>query len=180
MLSANYKLFFKYIFFKKCGVFFKTLTTYPSSHILIPSTFLMFLVLHLKLSSVTPQTQLIDICVYEVPYATILDTPILVYTFRSLTFKQILQVTLVNFIFNEEGVFSSISEVFPNVEWLERECAELHGIFFNYKKDLRNLLLPYNDSSFPFQKIAPSVGFFEYWYDTTNDFIRQTPVTLQF
>lgn len=70
--------------------------------------------------------------------------------------------------------------MFVNASWLEREVAELHGIFFIYKKDLRNLMLPFNDTSAPLQKNLPSIGLKELSYDTLNDAIVQTNVTIQF
>jgi NADH:ubiquinone oxidoreductase subunit C len=63
---------------------------------------------------------------------------------------------------------------------LEREIAELHGIFFTGKKDLRNLMLQYGDTSAPLQKSFPSIGIREIYYDATTDLLIQNPVTIQF
>jgi NADH:ubiquinone oxidoreductase subunit C len=73
----------------------------------------------------------------------------------------------------------SVSELYPNSNWLEREVSELHGIVFNGKKDLRNLMLQYGDTSTPFQKAYPSVGLKEVFYDSNTDLIVQLPVSLQ-
>jgi NADH:ubiquinone oxidoreductase subunit C len=74
----------------------------------------------------------------------------------------------------------SITEIFLNANWLERENAELHGIFFAGKKDIRNLMLTYGDTSAPMRKSFPSIGIKEIFYDTTIDSLIQTPVSIQF
>ena len=74
----------------------------------------------------------------------------------------------------------SISELFLNSNWLERELSELHGLFFIGKKDIRNLMLQYGDNSAPFQKAFPSIGTKEIFYDINNDFLIQLPISIQF
>jgi NADH:ubiquinone oxidoreductase subunit C len=55
----------------------------------------------------------------------------------------------------------------------------MSGIVFEGKKDVRNLMLTYGDSSSPLRKSFPSTGFKEMFYDSNNDLLVQTPVTLQ-
>ena len=74
---------------------------------------------------------------------------------------------------------SSITELYSSANWLEREAAELSGITFNGKKDLRNLMLQYGDSTAPFQKPFPSIGLKEMYYTPIKDTIIQNPVSLQ-
>ena len=50
---------------------------------------------------------------------------------------------------------------------------------FENKKDLRNLLLQYGDTSTPFRKTYPSIGTKETIYDTTDDYIKQNPISVQ-
>jgi len=57
--------------------------------------------------------------------------------------------------------------------------AELHGLQFAYKKDLRNLMLQYGDTSTPFKKTFPSIGFRETSYDILTDTIIQNRLDLQ-
>lgn len=73
----------------------------------------------------------------------------------------------------------SITELFFAANWLEREVSELNGIFFTGKKDIRNLMLQYGDSSSPFQKSFPTIGLKEMYYNPIKDTIIQNPVTLQ-
>ena len=73
----------------------------------------------------------------------------------------------------------SVSGLFANANWLERETSEMSGIVFSGKQDLRNLMLSYGDSSAPLRKSAPSTGFREIFFDINNDTLIQTPITLQ-
>lgn len=57
--------------------------------------------------------------------------------------------------------------------------SELCGVTFLGKKDLRNLMLQYGDSSSPFQKSFPAIGLKEMFYSSVRDVIVQSPVTLQ-
>ena len=105
---------------------------------------------------------------------------IVVYNFHNLSFHERFFV----FCANSSSTFtsfalSSIAEIYPNSNWLEREISELHGETFQGKKDLRNLMLQYGDVSVPFQKAYPSAGLKETFYDSVNDLIVQAPTTLQ-
>ena len=73
----------------------------------------------------------------------------------------------------------SITELYPNANWLEREVAELFDVIFEGKKDTRNLMLQYGDMSSPFQKSFPSSGFKEMTYDAVADLITQTDTECQ-
>jgi NADH-quinone oxidoreductase subunit C len=80
---------------------------------------------------------------------------------------------------NNYYTLNSITELFPAGNWLERENSELHGINFLGKRDLRNLMLQYGDSSTPFNKSFPSIGINELVYNPVNDTINQVPISLQ-
>lgn len=83
---------------------------------------------------------------------------------------------------NQLSVFNffSISELFINANWLERELIEMHGIFLIGKKDIRNLMLQYGDTSSPLKKSFPSIGTREIFYDSSSDLLIQNPVSIQF
>jgi NADH-quinone oxidoreductase subunit C len=80
---------------------------------------------------------------------------------------------------NVNNKLLTISELFSAANWLEREIGELHGITFIGKKDIRNLLLQYGDSSMPFKKSFPTIGLNELYYDPIKDHIQQIPVSIQ-
>jgi NADH:ubiquinone oxidoreductase subunit C len=73
----------------------------------------------------------------------------------------------------------TITELFMSSSWLEREVGEMHGICFEGKKDLRNLMLQYGDASAPFRKAYPSIGLKETFYDSVTDTLTQLPVSIQ-
>jgi NADH:ubiquinone oxidoreductase subunit C len=111
---------------------------------------------------------------------------VVVYNFHSMFFhKRIFIFSQQNHnIFNnkiQNSFYSlnSISELFPAGNWLERENSELHGINFLGKKDLRNLMLQYGDSSAPFRKSYPSIGLKEVVFDSVTDTLIQVPVSTQ-
>lgn len=108
------------------------------------------------------------------------NSTIVVYNFHNLTFQE----RFFLFCVDSSPRFSSfrlnsVAELYPNASWLEREVSEFHGIIFNNKKDLRNLMLQYGDTSAPFQKSSPTIGVKEVFYDSINDILVQNPVSIQ-
>jgi len=57
---------------------------------------------------------------------------------------------------------------------------ELSGVFFLNKQDTRNLLLQYGDTSKPFIKDFPSIGYIELNYDLNVDSVITIPLSSQF
>lgn len=186
----NFKLYFKYIFFFKNQIFLKHIIRNDKNTLLLLNQEKnYYLSLHLKLSSLFYSTQLIDIFAYELPTNSNVSiskhNSILVYNFHSIETQQRFFFFLIDnlLIYKNKKKNSSnvsISELFLNANWLEREVAELHSFFFSYKKDLRNLLLPYGDSSAPMFKSFPSIGTREIFYDSVTDLLVQNPVSIQF
>ena len=80
---------------------------------------------------------------------------------------------------SKTSMLTSVTELFSAANWLEREVSELHGVSFSAKKDLRNLMLQYGDTSAPFQKFFPSIGLKEMYYNPVKDTIIQNPVSIQ-
>ena len=163
-----------------------------SLNVLVTQRDFYFLALHLKLSTVWYSTQLIDIFAYGLP------TQLPASQDEPSKYKQTSDsVVVYNFhnIFNQERVFvftsntpagfstgsglKSVANLFANAAWLEREVAEMSGISFDGKSDLRNLMLPYGDVTSPLKKSFPSAGFKEIFYDINNDMLVQAPVSLQ-
>jgi NADH:ubiquinone oxidoreductase subunit C len=110
---------------------------------------------------------------------------IIVYNFHSLysqdrffVFTQPTYVTS-QLSVNPNLAVSSVAEIYPAGNWLEREVSELNGVSFSGKKDLRNLMLQYGDASKPFKKSFPSIGLKEMFYDPIKDIVIQNPVSVQ-
>ena len=163
--------------------------------LVLPQYEFYYLALHLKLSTTWYSTQLIDIFSYSVPtalpttdsdasskYSRSSDS-VIAYNFHTVINQERL------FVFTWDGLnasedsnpsrLKSISHLYANAAWLEREAAEMSGVVFEGKADLRNLLLPYGDSTSPLKKSFPSTGFKEIFYDINNDMLIQAPVSLQ-
>jgi len=196
-MNLNYKLFLKYILFHTNNIFLKYINKNDkNTNIYITENNLYYLSLHLKLSSLFYSTQLVDIFSYELPFnnnfdkkkkMSLINNSLIVYNFHSILFQQRFFVFVIlnqKQNINKKNInwnsLNSITELFLNANWLEREIAELHGIFFSGKKDLRNLMLTYGDTSAPMRKSFPSIGIKEVYYDTTTDLLIHNPISLQF
>ena len=201
----NFKLFFKYIFFKINYSFVNNLAQRSkNTNICINNNSLFFSCTHLKMSSSLYSTQLCDMLAYEIlsPSSTRSSSSenesfkynnlnksqstVVVYNFHSLhsqnrffIFTQSISNTVKSKFLDKNDSSDSIAELFPAANWLEREIAELHGVSFFGKKDLRNLMLQYGDSTAPFQKFFPSIGIKELFYSPIKDTLVQNHLSLQ-
>jgi NADH:ubiquinone oxidoreductase subunit C len=114
-------------------------------------------------------------------------TSVIVYNFHILNTQERLYIFLNSNssiptsenVLRRSSKVTSLTELFFAANWLEREVSELSGVVIKDKKDLRNLMLQYGDSSAPFQKSFPSVGLKEMFYNPIKDTIIQNPVSLQ-
>ena len=175
--------------------------------IFITNNSLLYLMIHIKFSSLFYSSQLSDMFAYELPFIGSKQNPntntnninasinsltglcqpsVVVYNLHSLFFhKRVFIFSQHNHnmfdkkLSNNYFTLNSITELFPAGNWLERENSELHGINFLGKKDLRNLMLQYGDSSTPFNKSFPSIGTNELVYNPINDTISQVPISVQ-
>ena len=63
----------------------------------------------------------------------------------------------------------SISKIFLNSSWLEREFSEMYGIKLIGSQDTRKLLLDYGKLEFPMLREFPSEGFNDVFYSILED-----------
>jgi NADH:ubiquinone oxidoreductase subunit C len=193
-MTRNFKLYFKYLFFNTPHFYLQqSKRGSQNTSVVIAKPVLYFSALHIRFSSLFYLTQLGDIFAYELPVVGSRNSPTdsslpinsttesyLVYNFHNLMFQDRFFFFCIDTHTPLKGsLVNSIAEIFPNASWLEREVSELHGVVFNNKKDIRNLMLQYGDTTTPFQKSAPSIGFKEVYYDTVSDVLLETPITLQ-
>ena len=147
-----------------------------NTSLLLKDDLCYYTILHFKLSTNFYNSQLSDIFAYETSVSTksLTSNTVIVYNFHNIFFHDRV------FLFSlKRHAVKSVTDLFPNAAWLEREVAELHGLNFNGKKDVRNLMLQYGDTSAPFRKSYPSIGRKEMFYDGLNDLIVQLPVSIQ-
>lgn len=84
-------------------------------------------------------------------------------------------------IFAEEDdlpVIPSLVELWPSVNWYEREAFDLFGIVFEGHPDLRRILTDYGFIGHPFRKDFPISGNVEMRYDPEQKRVIYQPVTI--
>jgi NADH-quinone oxidoreductase subunit C len=76
-------------------------------------------------------------------------------------------------------VVPSLVDVWPSVNWFEREAFDLYGIMFPGHPDLRRLLTDYGFVGHPFRKDFPLSGYVEMRYDPEQGRVVYQPVTIE-
>lgn len=161
-----------------------------STSLLVSDYWFYYLVLHIRFASASRFSQLIEIFAYENTTASSVpvgpfsgpskaSTVTVIYHFHNLFTQDRLFLFVSDLSFTNSTNLKTIGEVFTTSQWLERELSEMYGLCFRGKKDLRNLMLQYGDSSTPFRKVYPSVGLSELVYDTVTDTLVHIPTSTQ-
>jgi NADH-quinone oxidoreductase subunit C len=76
-------------------------------------------------------------------------------------------------------LLASVIEIWPNVNWYEREAFDLFGIVFEGHPDLRRILTDYGFIGHPFRKDFPISGHVEMRYDPEQKRVIYEPVTIE-
>jgi NADH-quinone oxidoreductase subunit C len=76
-------------------------------------------------------------------------------------------------------VVPSLVDVWPAVNWFEREAFDLYGIMFAGHPDLRRILTDYGFVGHPFRKDFPVSGYVEMRYDPEQGRVIYQPVTIE-
>ena len=79
---------------------------------------------------------------------------------------------------DEFPVLDSLTEIWPSVNWFEREAFDLFGIIFSGHPDLRRILTDYGFIGHPFRKDFPISGNVEMRYDPDQRRVIYQPVTI--
>jgi len=85
-----------------------------------------------------------------------------VYNLLSIQHNKRLRVKV---LLAERELISSVVEVWPTVNWFEREAFEMYGIIFNHHPGLRRLLTDYGFEGHPMLKDFPLTGGTEIFFD---------------
>ncbi|MGG5808357.1 NADH-quinone oxidoreductase subunit C [Falsiroseomonas sp. CW058] len=72
----------------------------------------------------------------------------------------------------------TLSGIWPNATWYEREAWDMYGILFEGQSDLRRLLTDYGFEGHPLRKDFPLTGHVEVRYDETRKQVVYEPVSL--
>ena len=76
-------------------------------------------------------------------------------------------------------VVDSLTDIWPNANWYERECFDLFGIMFSGHEDLRRILTDYGFIGHPFRKDFPLSGNVEMRYDPEQKRVIYQPVSIE-
>ena len=80
---------------------------------------------------------------------------------------------------DENPILPSLIELWPSVNWYEREAFDLFGIVFDGHPNLRRILTDYGFIGHPFRKDFPISGYVEMRYDPEQKRVVYQPVTIE-
>lgn len=90
------------------------------------------------------------------------------------------RVRLRTFAENDDlPVVTSLTPVWPGLNWFEREAFDLYGIVFEGHPDLRRILTDYGFVGHPFRKDFPLIGNVEVRYDADKRRVVYEPVSIE-
>ncbi len=84
------------------------------------------------------------------------------YNLRSIKYNTRLFLTSA---LAENLILSSITKLYPNANWYEREVWDMFGVYFTAHPDLRRILTDYGFKGHPLRKDFPMTGYIEVRYD---------------
>ena len=140
----------------------------------INSEDLLDVILLLKTNKDTKFKQLIDITAVDYPENK--KRFKIVYLLLSHEFNQRI---LISYFINENEKISSLVNIFPSANWMEREIFDMYGIKFNDHPDLRRILTDYGFEGFPLRKDFPLTGHNEVRYSEEDKKVIYEPVKLE-
>lgn len=118
-------------------------------------------------------SQLIDVTAVDYPENT--ERFELVYQLLSVSRNQRVTVKVTT---DEAHAVASLSAIYPNSPWYEREVWDMFGIVFDEHPDLRRILTDYGFEGHPLRKDFPLSGYVELRYDPTQGRVVYEPVKL--
>ena len=131
-------------------------------------------ILFLKSNENTKFRQLIDITVIDYPEKN--QRFELVYLLLSHEFNQRI---ILKYSINENEVISSLTNIFPAANWMEREVFDMYGVSFKDHPDLRRILTDYGFEGHPLRKDFPLTGHTEVRYSEDQKKVINEPVKLE-
>jgi NADH-quinone oxidoreductase subunit C len=78
----------------------------------------------------------------------------------------------------EDTPVPTVTRLWPNAGWLEREVFDLYGVLFDGNTDLRRILTDYGFEGHPFRKDYPLTGYMELRYSEEDKRVVYEPVEL--
>nr|WP_301332571.1 NADH-quinone oxidoreductase subunit C [Parerythrobacter lacustris] len=98
-----------------------------------------------------------------------------VYMLLSLTKNHRIMVKVST---DEATPVPTVTTLWPNAGWLEREVFDMYGVLFDGNTDLRRILTDYGFEGHPFRKDFPLTGYVELRYSEEEKRVVYEPVEL--
>lgn len=80
---------------------------------------------------------------------------------------------------NDFPIIHSLIQIWPSVNWFEREAFDLFGVAFEGHTDLRRILNDYGFIGHPLRKDFPLSGYVEMYYDDKEKRVVYKPVSIE-
>lgn len=152
---------------------FVTYPTYNELFIMTHNKYAFNLMFFLKTDFNYQFKHLIDIIALDQPGKKFRFT--IIYCLLSTTYNQRIQIALQT---DELTAITSMTSLYKNANWSEREIWDLYGIKFLNHPDLRRLLTDYGFEGFPMRKDFPLSGYKEVIYSDTLKSIKYDKIEL--
>lgn len=133
----------------------------------------IFLVKFLRLSEFTQTQMLVDLT--AVHYLG--KGFVIVYQFLSVFNNT--RVCLEVFLCEKDALrIPSLSLIYPNAVWYERECYDMFGVLFEGCTDMRRILTDYGFEGYPLRKDFPCSGYVEMSYVESQKRVMASAISL--
>ena len=133
----------------------------------------IFLVKFLRLSEFTQTQMLVDLT--AVHYLG--KGFVIVYQFLSVSNNT--RVCLEVFLPEKDALrIPSLSLIYPNAVWYERECYDMFGVLFEGCTDMRRILTDYGFEGYPLRKDFPCSGYVEMSYVESQKRVMASAISL--
>jgi NADH/F420H2 dehydrogenase subunit C len=121
-------------------------------------------------------------CLYKLLIdIVVVDYPENFYRFKIIynlcSVKYSIRIKVITHV-NETTPLLSLTQLFKNSCWLEREAWDMYGIFFENHPDLRRILTDYGFEGYPLRKDFPLSGYKEVRYDDSQKRILLEPLEM--
>lgn len=107
------------------------------------------------------------------------DKPRFAVVYHLLSPKHNQRLRLKVFVDEKVLMIDSVIDVWPSVNWFERETFDMFGILFRGHPDLRRILTDYGFIGHPFRKDFPLIGNIEVRYDAAAGRVIYEPVSIK-
>ena len=131
-------------------------------------------ILYLKTNNKSKFRQLIDMTAVDYPENQRRFKIIYLLLSHEINHRVILSYSI-----NESDQISSLTNIFPSANWMEREIFDMYGIKYNNHPDLRRILTDYGFEGHPLRKDFPLTGHNEVRYSEDEKKVIYEPVKLE-